>query len=190
MVLALAPCINVSYVIVNPILSFHQESSIRVTTNRTLLIRFELPTLHRHTMCYFEQTQYLACGHNVELVTEKCELGERYRTSMHDKIITAIHSNDGQCEKCNPPPAYVEHTNGLTSDLPEPPSSIPDFSDSVTSDPSTNASSPSQPTPSTSTPNSDVRYPLVDLTEDAGPEEKRPRLDRKDSIGEDLMDVN
>lgn len=140
-------------------------------------------------MCYFEQTQYLACGHNVEVVKEKCELGERYRTDMHDKIITAIHSNDGQCEKCNPPPAYVESSNGIESDLNDATPSIPDLPSARTSD------LPSEVTPN-STPDllsaddtSEVKYPLVDLTEDLEPHEKRPRLDRRDSIVEDLMDV-
>ena len=147
-------------------------------------------------MCYFEQTQYLACGHNVEIVTEKCELGERYRTSMHDKIITALHSNDGQCEKCNPPPAYVENTNGLTPDLPEATPAMPHLPKVPTSEPASDSMTPksSTSTPAstytTSNSASELRYPLVDLTGDAEPEEKRPRLDRKDSIGEDLMDFD
>jgi hypothetical protein len=145
-------------------------------------------------MCYFEQTQYLACGHNVEVVTEKCELGERYRTSMHDKIITALHSNDGQCETCNPPPAYVESANGVTSDIPDtaaPTSStMPDLPDTPTSHPSSSSSSKSGSTTTFSNTPSDVRYPLVDLTEESDPLEKRPSLDRRDSIGEDLMDMN
>jgi hypothetical protein len=157
-------------------------------------------------MCYFEQTQYLACGHNVEVVAEKCELGDRYRTSMHDKIITAIHSNDGQCEKCNPPPAYVESANGVTSDLPDVASStMPDLPNVPSSHPTSSSTTPGSTSTFSNTPSdsttpgststfsstsSDVRYPLVDLTEETSPLDKRSSLDRRDSIGEDLMDIN
>jgi hypothetical protein len=109
-------------------------------------------------MCYFEQTQYLGCGHNIETVTEKCELGERYRTSMHDKIITAIHTEDGQCEKCSPPPTYNPDINGVMSDMP----------DAAPKD----------------------KEDLIDLTNETTEAEKRPPLERRDSKGEDLMDVN
>jgi hypothetical protein len=115
-------------------------------------------------MCYFEQTQYLACGHNVETITERCELGEKYRTSMHDKIITALHSNDGQCEKCNPPPAYNKEPNGVTSDLPN---TIP--------------SANKRPR---------VNEDIIDFTDESATREKRPTLDRRDSKGADLMDVS
>lgn len=139
-------------------------------------------------MCYFEQTQYLACGHNVEAVTEKCELGERYRTSMHDKIITALHSDDGQCEKCSPPPAYVESANGVTSDLPDATSTAPDLPNGSTSGPASGATSDSASgSPHTT---SDVRYPLVDLTEEPSRDGKKPPLERRDSMGDDLMDFN
>jgi hypothetical protein len=139
-------------------------------------------------MCYFEQTQYLACGHNIEVVIEKCELGEKYRTSMHDKIITALHSNDGQCEKCNPPPAYISETIDLTSDLPEATPMVSNPPYTPTSDSTSNGTSHSSSNASFS--GSDVRYPLVDLTDDSRPQQKRPRHERRDSIGEDLMDLN
>jgi len=110
-----------------------------------------------------------------------------WRAVLHDKIITAVHSNDGQCEKCNPPPAYIESANGVTSDIPDvsTSSTVPDLPNAPASD-----STSSDSTPTFSNTPSDVRYPLVDLTEESSPDDKRPSLDRRDSFGEDLMDVN
>jgi hypothetical protein len=142
-------------------------------------------------MCYFEQTQYLACGHNVEMVTEKCELGEKYRTSMHDKIITALHTEDGQCEKCNPPPAYTANVNGMTSDTAD--VTFPTTANAPSSTKSNNAT-PSIPEVAP------VHDPdLIDLTDDSPPKKRsfkkrgskqRPTPKRRDSIGEDLMDFS
>ncbi|KIW01157.1 uncharacterized protein PV09_07443 [Verruconis gallopava] len=128
-------------------------------------------------MCYFEQTQFLACGHNVEMVIEKCELGERYRTSMHDKIITAIHTDEGKCDVCSPPPEYVEgaassftthNTNGPTSDLPEPQPINGQVAHSDLSD----STPPEHPD-------------LIDLTKDETTSKKRPAPDRRDSLATD-----
>ena len=66
-------------------------------------------------MCYYEQTQYLGCGHNIETVTECCDIG-KYKSSMHDKIITAIRSSDSQCSGCNTNPLQNDERIDLTQD--------------------------------------------------------------------------
>jgi len=62
-------------------------------------------------MCIFSQTQYAGCGHNVETLTEPCELGNLYRTSMHDKIIMGIHESIQRCRACGGPEELIDLTN-------------------------------------------------------------------------------
>ena len=120
-------------------------------------------------MCYFEQTQYLACNHNVEMVTEKCPLGEKYRTSMHDKIITALHSDEGKCPVCDPARFLETPKAGEETSQAE-----PNINDSTFAAPEVS----SRPEDN-----------LIDLTGDE-PAPKRPHYERRDSKGEDLMDPN
>lgn len=53
-------------------------------------------------MCIYSQTTY-ACKHNIETLTELCDLGKEYKPSMHDKIIIGIHTSKDKCEACGGP---------------------------------------------------------------------------------------
>jgi len=112
-------------------------------------------------MCIYSQTQYLACGHNIESLTEMCELGKEFKPSMHDKVIIGLHTSNAQCERCNPNQSPVSKVTPETIDLTGP------------------ASSP--------TPESKLYPDLIDLTKDR-PQSNDARK-RRDSMGED-MDVN
>jgi hypothetical protein len=60
-------------------------------------------------MCIYTQTTY-SCKHNVETLTEPCELGRQYRTSMHDKIIIGIYESKDKCEACDDPQTLIDLT--------------------------------------------------------------------------------
>lgn len=123
-------------------------------------------------MCFFEQTQYAGCGHNVEVVTEKCPEGEKYRTSMHDKVILALHSDDRKCDVCDPAAHVVQ----------EP---IPEPSVTTGTQPATDAI-PMAVDPEPTLPRN---VDFVDLTQ-SPTDEKRPPLERVDSKGQDFFEVS
>lgn len=63
-------------------------------------------------MCIYSQTTY-SCKHNVETLTELCDVGKQYKPSMHDKIIIGIHESKEKCEACGGPHVYVDLTQDM-----------------------------------------------------------------------------
>jgi len=61
-------------------------------------------------MCVYSQTTY-ACKHNIESLTELCELGREYKPSMHDKVIIGIHESAQKCRACGGPDVLIDLTN-------------------------------------------------------------------------------
>lgn len=63
-------------------------------------------------MCIYSQTTY-SCKHNIETLTELCDLGKAYKPSMHDKIIIGIHESKDKCEACGGPHVLIDLTQGV-----------------------------------------------------------------------------
>jgi len=64
-------------------------------------------------MCVYSQTTYV-CKHNIETLTELCELGRDYKPSMHDKVIIGIHESAQKCKACGGPDVLIDLTNSET----------------------------------------------------------------------------
>ena len=60
-------------------------------------------------MCIYSQTTY-SCKHNIETLTEPCELGREYKPLMHDKIIIGIHESKDKCKACGGPDILIDLT--------------------------------------------------------------------------------
>jgi hypothetical protein len=60
-------------------------------------------------MCIYSQTTY-SCRHNIETLTELCELGQEYKPSMHDKVIIGIHESNQKCKACGGPDILIDLT--------------------------------------------------------------------------------
>jgi hypothetical protein len=68
-------------------------------------------------MCIYSQTTY-ACRHNIETLTELCDLGKQYKPSMHDKIIIGIHESKDKCEACGGPhPVLIDLTQDVNNPI-------------------------------------------------------------------------
>lgn len=63
-------------------------------------------------MCIYSQTTY-SCKHNIETLTELCDLGRDFKPSMHDKVVIGIHESKDKCEACGGPHELIDLTQDL-----------------------------------------------------------------------------
>ncbi|QDS73667.1 hypothetical protein FKW77_002632 [Venturia effusa] len=67
-------------------------------------------------MCIYSQTTY-SCKHNVETLTELCDLGRNYKPSMHDKLIIGLYESKDKCEACGAPPVLIDLTQDMNNPI-------------------------------------------------------------------------